>query len=227
MTTRVVRRRVIVQVPAAQLLLVGDHPSRKRGGRAEQRGLVCSSGRAWSLHSRPSASHVVPSVKAACRRSRPPLSALPGRADRAFASVLPSPVRTAEHGIARLPPFRPPRGRARQCGKAPMAPALGEAPAESPPHAEVALSLDTSGRRRAGRARGNGHGGGVRRRARTHRGEEGTGARVLAADSGLAHRHPHLVPSVVQRRHASALSSRSPGRSSGGTCPPTAPRRKR
>lgn len=63
-------------------------------------------------------------------------------------------------------------GSAAPCGSRPG----GGGPVESPPHAKAALSLNNLGRRRAGRARGNGHGGGVRRRAWTHRGEEGTGA---------------------------------------------------
>lgn len=55
-TTRVVRRRVIVQVPAVQLLLVGARPSRTPGARAEQRGLACPSGPARCLQSRASPS---------------------------------------------------------------------------------------------------------------------------------------------------------------------------
>lgn len=84
----------------------------------------------------------------------------PGLAGRALASVLLGPLCPPCAGLGsslRLPP-------------------RGGAPVESPPHAKAALSLNNLGRRRAGRARGNGHGGGVRRRAWTHRGEEGTGA---------------------------------------------------
>lgn len=109
-------------------------------------------------------------------------------------------------------------GSAAPCGSRPG----GGGPVESLPHAKAALSLNNLGRRRAGRARGNGHGGGVRRRAWTHRGEEGT------ARGPPQTRPPAPAPGpVAQGRGVPALSSRSPGKSSGGTCPPTAPRRKR
>lgn len=104
--------------------------------------------------------HVVRKSSVGCARPPPP-------------SASPRPGRPRV-GVGLARPSLPAVRWARQL---PAAPAPGGgAPVESPPHAKAALSLNNLGRRRAGRARGNGHGGGVRRRAWTHRGEEGTGA---------------------------------------------------